>query len=55
MALPKELLDLVACPKCRGKVTLRPDESGFVCATCKLLYPIVDGIPDFLIEDAKPL
>ena len=55
MALPKELLDLVACPKCRGKVVLRPDESGFVCAVCKLLYPIVDGIPDFLIEDAKPL
>ena len=55
MPLSKELLELVACPKCKGKVTVKPDESGFVCEACKLLYPVVDGIPDFLIEDAKPL
>ena len=55
MPLPKDLLELVACPKCKGKVTLEQDESGFVCPSCKLLYPIVDGLPNFLIDDARPL
>jgi uncharacterized protein YbaR (Trm112 family) len=55
MALSKDLLDIVACPKCKGKVSLRDDESGFVCDRCKLLYAIVDGIPNFLVEEAKPL
>jgi uncharacterized protein YbaR (Trm112 family) len=55
MALSKDLIDIVACPKCKGKLTLQPDQSGFVCAACKLLYPIVDDIPNFLIEEAKPV
>jgi uncharacterized protein YbaR (Trm112 family) len=55
MALPRELLDIVACPKCKGKVLPNPDESGFVCESCKLLYPIQDGLPNFLIEEARPI
>jgi uncharacterized protein YbaR (Trm112 family) len=55
MALSKELLDLVRCPKCRGALTLRDDESGFVCAPCKVLYPIEDGLPNFLIDEARPV
>ena len=55
MPLAKDLIEIVACPKCKGKVTLETDESGFVCATCKLKYPITDGLPDFLLDDAKPL
>lgn len=54
MTLSKDLLEILACPKCKGKVTLKDDQSGFVCASCKLLYPIVDDIPNFLIEEAKP-
>jgi uncharacterized protein YbaR (Trm112 family) len=55
MPIPPELVEMVACPRCKGKLSLRPDESGFTCAACKLLYPIVDEIPNFLVEDAKPL
>jgi uncharacterized protein YbaR (Trm112 family) len=55
MPLPKDLLELVACPKCKGKVALEPDEGAFVCQACKLRYAVVDGVPNFLIEDAKPL
>lgn len=55
MAVPRELIEIVACPKCKGKVKLTDDGAGFVCAGCKLLYPIVDDIPNFLIEEAKPL
>ncbi len=54
MAISQELLDILACPKCKGEVKLALDQSGFVCAACKLLYPIVDDIPDFLLEDARP-
>lgn len=55
MPIAKELNDVVACPKCKGKVTLAAEERGFDCAACKLRYPIVDGLPNFLIDDATPL
>ena len=55
MDLSKELLELARCPKCRGTLTLPEDKSGFICGACKLLYPIVDGLPAFLIDEAKPL
>lgn len=55
MALNRDLIDILACPKCKGPLTLRPDESAFECAACKLAYPVVDDIPNFLIEEAQPL
>jgi uncharacterized protein YbaR (Trm112 family) len=55
MAVAQELIDIVACPKCKGKVKLLEDGSGFACSGCKLLYPIQDDIPNFLIEEAKAL
>lgn len=55
MPFDEELASLLACPKCRGAVHLKPDESGFVCDACRLLYVIEDGIPNFLIDEARPL
>ena len=55
MPISRELVEIVACPKCKGAVKLKDDESGFVCAECRLLYPVVDGIPNFLVEEAQPL
>jgi uncharacterized protein len=55
MPLNRELIELLACPKCRGKLDLRGDESAFVCARCKLAYPVIDEIPNFIIEEAKPV
>src|SRR5262249_30250362 len=55
MPVSPELIEIVACPKCKGKLELKPDESGFVCAACKLFYAIVDDIPNFLIEEAAPV
>ena len=55
MPFDSELAALLACPKCRASVELKPDESGFVCQSCRLVYPIEDGIPNFLIDEAKPL
>jgi hypothetical protein len=55
MALSKELIDVLACPKCHGKLALRPDESAFVCLACKLVYAVEDDLPNFIIEEAKAL
>ncbi|MES0397691.1 MAG: Trm112 family protein [Syntrophobacteria bacterium] len=55
MALSKELLEILACPKCKGEIHLNESEDGLVCNTCKLLYEIKDDIPIMLIDEAKPL
>lgn len=55
MAISKELLDILACPKCKGDIHLTENEDGLVCENCKLLYEIRDDIPIMLIEEAKPL
>ena len=55
MALSRDLIDVLACPKCKGPVTLRPDERAFECAACKLAYAVVDEIPNFILEEAKPI
>ncbi len=55
MAISKELLEILACPKCKGDLVLTRAEDGFVCAACRLLYPIKDDIPVMLIEEAIPL
>ncbi len=55
MPISAELLRILACPKCKKSVELEKDESGFVCRSCRLFFEIVDGIPNFLVEDARPL
>ncbi|MFQ5647003.1 MAG: Trm112 family protein [bacterium] len=55
MGIDKELLDILACPKCKGDLELQKDESGLACPECKLLYEIKDDIPIMLIDEAKPL
>jgi uncharacterized protein YbaR (Trm112 family) len=55
MALNRELIDILACPKCKGALTLRSDESAFECPKCKLAYLVNDDIPNFLIDEAQPL
>lgn len=55
MTVPKALLDILVCPKCRGDLEYRPHESELVCTTCKLRYEVRDGIPIMLIDEAKPL
>ena len=55
MALNRDLIDILACPKCKGPLALRPDETAFECGACKLVYAVVDDIPNFIIEEAQPL
>ncbi|HEB49143.1 MAG TPA: Trm112 family protein [Desulfobulbus sp.] len=51
----QELLDIIACPKCKGPVQLNEKEDGLVCLHCMLLYAIRDEIPIMLIDEATPL
>ncbi|MCK8600728.1 Trm112 family protein [Desulfoferrobacter suflitae] len=55
MSISKELLDILACPKCKGDIRLNASQDGLICDHCQLLYEIRDGIPIMLIEEAKPL
>lgn len=55
MAIDKELLDILACPKCKGDVYLTDDKDGLVCDACKLKYEIKDDIPIMLIDEAVKL
>jgi uncharacterized protein len=55
MALSQELLDILACPKCKGDLRLTEKEDGLICEACKLLYPIKEGIPIMLIDEAQAL
>ena len=55
MAISKELLESLACPKCKGDIHLNDSENGLICDACRLVYEIRDDIPIMLIEEAKPL
>jgi len=53
--ISKELLEILACPQCKGPIELKSDKSGLVCEKCRLLYEIIDDIPVMLIDKAKNL
>ena len=51
--IDQELLEILACPKCKKPV--REQDDHLVCTNpdCRLRYPIRDGIPVMLIEEAE--
>ena len=51
MALKKELLDLLVCPRCRQP--LAEKAGALECGRCRLLYPVRDGIPVLLPDAAE--
>ena len=55
MALSKDLLDILVCPKCKGDIILLDDETGLVCTSCQLKYPIRDDIPVMLVDEAEEI
>jgi hypothetical protein len=55
MAISKDILDILACPQCKGELRLTEREDGLECGVCKLRYPIKDDIPIMLIDEAERL
>jgi len=49
--IDKELLDILACPACKGDVKMEGEK--IICVKCGLRYPIRDGIPVMLIDEAE--
>jgi uncharacterized protein YbaR (Trm112 family) len=53
MAVSKELLDILVCPKCKTAVKLTADGQGLKCSTCRRVFPIRDDIPVMLLDEAR--
>jgi uncharacterized protein YbaR (Trm112 family) len=53
--LAPELLDILACPNCHGSLAVDHDRDELVClaADCGLAYPVRQGIPVLLIDEAR--
>lgn len=51
----KKLLDILVCPvpECRKPLALSADEASLQCTGCGRVYPVRDGIPILLVEQAQ--
>lgn len=55
MTLDKKLLDILACPVCKGALEYRRSPEALVCRFDRLAYPVRDGIPVMLEQEARRL
>jgi uncharacterized protein len=55
MAVSEQLLQILACPKCKGELEYREQEQSLICHACGLRYPVRDDIPILLVDEATPL
>jgi uncharacterized protein YbaR (Trm112 family) len=53
MTIDAELLEILVCPNDRGEVEYLEAEQVIVCSTCGYRYPVRDGIPVMLIDEAE--
>lgn len=49
----ERLLEILVCPQCKNDVTLEGE--WLVCRQCQVRYPVRDGIPIMLVDEAEPL
>ncbi len=47
-----ELMEILVCPVCRKSVTRLDSSEGIRCSNCNLIYPVTDGIPVMLTDEA---
>ena len=55
MALDPELLKILVCPVCKGKLDYRQTPESLACGACRKVYQVKDGIPIMLPEEAQAL
>ncbi len=55
MGLDQKLLDILVCPQCKGELALIEGGVNLLCDRCKLKYPVRDGIPIMVMEEAVDL
>lgn len=51
--MDKKLLDILVCPLCKGKLVYQKSSAELVCKADRLAFPIRDGIPVMLEEEAR--
>ncbi len=53
--MDKKLLDILVCPVCKGKLVYDKKAQELICRVDRLAYPVRDGIPVMLEEEARQL
>lgn len=53
--MDKKLLDILACPLCKGPLVYRKEQQELVCKADRLAFPVRDDIPVMLEEEARKL
>jgi uncharacterized protein YbaR (Trm112 family) len=53
LTIDDNLLDILVCPKCKGELIYETEKSRLVCVVCRLAYPVKDGIPIMLENEAE--
>ena len=51
----KKLLDILACPVCKGPLLYRQEEQELVCKADRLAFPIENDIPVMLADEARAI
>jgi len=49
----KELLEILACPQCKGDLEYDQKQDQLACPVCRLKYRVEDDIPIMLIDEAE--
>jgi uncharacterized protein YbaR (Trm112 family) len=55
MNIDPSLLEILVCPQCRSALFIDVDTDELLCNPCALAYPVRDGIPVMLVDEARPL
>jgi len=50
-----KLLDILACPVCKGALVYKKENKELICKADRLAYPVRDDIPVMLEEEARQL
>lgn len=50
-----KLLDLLVCPVCKGPLLKKTTPPELICVPCRLAYPVREGIPVMLADQARPM
>jgi uncharacterized protein len=53
LEVSSKLIEMLVCPECKAPVKLTADREGLRCAGCHLIYPIRDGFPVMIKDEAR--
>ena len=53
--MDKKQIQMMVCPECKGKLEFDKSKKELICDNCKIAFPVKDGIPVMLIDEARKL